>query len=93
MKLDVRADVMNQLSEMKINATEKEINNITQRIYNTIITGEYYDVIKEAIEVEMGLIGSKNNNNLEPAYNGMRFEDPVRKDIEKNLLGGLFWWL
>lgn len=93
MKIDIKSDVMNTLNEMKMNATEEDIHRITQRVYAAVIANNYKELIQEAIEIELELVNSKNNKNVDSVYNRIRFEDPVKKDIEKNLVGGLFWWL
>ncbi|KOS68513.1 hypothetical protein AEA09_08090 [Lysinibacillus contaminans] len=109
MKIDIRNDVMDKLKAMGIDATEQTINSIVQRVYEAVITRDYYDIIEEAIKVENERRDAKKDEDpqtklsnkyegvkeevLEPTNNRTSFEDPVKKDIQKNLLGGLFWWL
>lgn len=103
MKIDIRNDVMDKLNEMGINATEQAISSIAQRVYEEVITSDYYERIEEAIKAEHELIDVKINEDpeakfayiyeTEPANNKTSFEDPVKKDIQKNLIRGMYWWL
>ena len=109
MKIDIRNDVKDKLNAMGINATEQTINRIVQRVYEAGKARDYYEIIEEAIEVENELRDAKKTEDpqaelsnkhegvkeeaLAPTDNRTNFEDPVKRDIQKNLLGGLFWWL
>lgn len=90
LKIDIKSDVMDKLNEMNMDATDEDIHRITQHVYEAVLPNNYNELIREAIQVNLELIECKN---VDPVYNRMRFEDQVKKDIEKNLLGGLFWWL
>lgn len=98
MKIDIRKDVINKLNTMGINATEQTIDSIVQRVSEAVIARDYYEIIEEAIKVEHELKDAKTyegdtDEALEPTDNRTSLEDPVKKDIQKNLLGGMFWWL
>lgn len=105
MKIDIKNDVIEKLKEMEINANEQTINSIVQQVYKAVIARDYNEIIEEAIEVENERRETKKTEDTqakledvkeeasESTDNRASFEDPVKKDIQKNLLGGLFWWL
>lgn len=88
MKIDIKNDVMDKLNAMGINATEQTINSIVQRVNEAVIAKDYYELIEEAIGVEFGLRDVKKTTDQSTS-----FEDPVKREIQKNLIGGVFWWL